>query len=111
SQFLVVSGELAELGCRLRIEIRELLAVHAHACSKVATWIANEALRHRRVALGLGCVTIRERCEVRSEARVVARLCPLDELLHFNGVQQSRWFVLCGDARSERQDGNRSDRQ
>ena len=107
----MVSCELTEFGCRLRIEIRELLAVRAHACPKVATWIANEALGHRRVALGFGCVTIRERREVRSEARVIARLCSLDELLHFDRVQQSRWFLLCRHARSERQDGNRSDRQ
>jgi hypothetical protein len=36
------------------------------------------------VALGFGGVTIRESGEVCSEARVVARLCPLHELLHFN---------------------------
>jgi hypothetical protein len=83
-QFLVIRRELTQLSRRLRIEIRELLAVRAHACPKVATWVANKALRHRRVALGFGGVTIRESREVCSEARVVARLCPLHELLHFN---------------------------
>ena len=50
---------------------------------KIAAWVANKALRHRRVPLGFGGVTIRESREVCSEARVVARLCPLHELLHF----------------------------
>jgi hypothetical protein len=56
----MVGCELPQLGRRLCIEIRELLAVRAHACPKIADWIANEALRHRRVPLGFGRVTIRE---------------------------------------------------
>ena len=94
-QFLVVRGEFTQLSRRLRIEIRELLAVRAHAGPKIAAWVANEALRHRRVPLGFGCIAIRESSEVCREARVIARLGPLDELLHFECVQERRGFVLC----------------
>ena len=79
----MVARQLTKLSRRLRIEIRELLAVRAHAGPEIAAWVANEALRHRRVPLGFGGVTVRESREMRSEARVVARLCPLDELLYF----------------------------
>ena len=78
----MVGCELTELGRRLCIEMRELLAVRAHACSKVAAWVANEALRHRCVALGFGRVTLCQSSEVRREASAIARLGPLDELLH-----------------------------
>ena len=61
---------------------------------KIAAWVANEALRHRRVPLGFGHIAIRESCEVCSETRVVARLCSLDELLHFECVQKSRGICL-----------------
>ena len=81
-----------------------------HAGPEIAAWVANEALRHRRVPLGFGCVALSESCEVCSQACVVAWLRPLDELLHLDCVQHSRRFLLRGHAPCERQDGNRSDR-
>ena len=101
SQFLVVGCELTQLSRRLRIEIRELLAVRAHAGPKIAAWVANEALRHRRVPLGFGRIALSESGEVRSEARVVARLCSFDELLHLECVQKRGGFVLCCGAPRE----------
>src|SRR4051812_18539570 len=83
-RLLVVARELTQLGRRLRVETRELLAVRAHARPEIAAWVADEALRHCRVPLGFGGVTVCESPEVSSQARAVARLCPLDELLDFN---------------------------
>jgi len=68
---------------RFMVILRSGRRVRAHAGPEIAAWVANEALRHRRVPLGFGGVAVRESREMRSEARVVARLCPLDELLYF----------------------------
>ena len=106
----MVRGELTQLSRRLRIEIRELLAVRAHAGPKIAAWVADEALRHRRVPFGFGHIAIRESSEVRGEARVIARLSPLDELLHFEGIQERRGFVLCRGTPCESQKCERGKR-
>ena len=79
-QLGVIHGEFTHGRFRLGVEIRQLLAVRAHAGAQISARIADEALGHRHVALRLGRVPIGERGEVCAELRLVARLGSRDEL-------------------------------
>ena len=57
--------------------------------------LLNKALRHRCVPLGFGCIAVGESSEVCREASARLVFGLLDELLHFDCVQQRRGFVLC----------------
>jgi hypothetical protein len=96
----VVNSQLACSRRELRVEIREALAMRAHAAAQISIWIPAEALRHRQVSLGFSGVSLAERHEMRTEARMIGGVSALDELPNFDGVQQSRRFVLrCGTGR------------
>ena len=85
-QLLVIRGKLTQRRRRLRVQICESRAVHAHASSEAAVRIATDVLRHRHVRLCLGGVPVAESGEVGTQARVIAWLGALDELLHFECV-------------------------
>ena len=73
-QLLVVRCQLTyRRGC-LCVERRKLFAMGAHTRPQTATWVATEALRHRRVPRGFGCVLLSKGSEVSGEARMITRL-------------------------------------
>jgi hypothetical protein len=95
----VVRGKFTQRAGLLRVQIREPLAVHAHAGAQVATCFTNEALRHRGVALRFSRVLVCKNGEAGAEPRVICRLGAGDKLPHFERVQDRRGFLLCrGDA-------------
>ena len=87
-QFLMVRRELTQLSGRLRIEIREPLTVLAHACPRLRLGLPPKlcAIDVRRFASAAYRSASAVKCA--AEARIIARLRPLDELLHFTAARR-----------------------
>src|SRR5262245_50999952 len=85
-QLVVICSQFASRCRRLIIQSRQAFAVRAHAKAQVPAWVANEALGHAEVSLGLRGIAITQSGEMCAEACMVRQFSTGDQLLYFKTV-------------------------